>query len=344
MIKFVENKTPDMARIATLLEDCAAENTWANRGPVYHRLADAFAEHLKIPQGSKVTPCSNGGVALEAMARLHEQDLGRPLRWVGSSFSFQNMGRGYFADITFIDCDASGLLSLDALNALDPDSFDGVVVVNTLGMGQDFSGYINFAKRTGKALLFDNAAGLRAGVPDWPWQSFSLHQTKPYGLGEGGLAITPADAADAFYTLLDYAAPPEPAHLWMNNGKISDIACAFHLSRLEKAQDWTPLYHEQEERIGTIAAEMGLRPLLPLGGATPKTSCAFLSETEIPLERLRLTQHINFAKYYKPLADRPMTHEVYGHILNIPSHPDMAQVTRDQIMTDVTILMHGNDR
>ena len=127
-----------MARIATLLEDCAAENTWANRGPVYHRLADAFAEHLKIPQGSKVTPCSNGGVALEAMARLHEQDLGRPLRWVGSSFSFQNMGRGYFADITFIDCDASGLLSLDALNALDPDSFDGVVVVNTLGMGRIF--------------------------------------------------------------------------------------------------------------------------------------------------------------------------------------------------------------
>ena len=85
MIKFVENKVPDMARIATLLEDCAEVNTWANRGPIYHRMADAFAEHLQIPDGATVTPCSNGGVALEAMARLHEQALGRPLRWLASS-------------------------------------------------------------------------------------------------------------------------------------------------------------------------------------------------------------------------------------------------------------------
>ena len=343
MIKFVENKIPDMARVATLLEDCAAENTWANRGPLYHRMADAFAEHLQIPSGSTVTPCSNGGVALEAMARLHEADAGRPLRWVSSSFTFQNMGRGYFADVTFVDCDARGMLDLESLKALDPASYDGIVVVNTLGMAQDFSGYIKFARDTDKAMLFDNAAGVRAGVPDWPWQSFSLHQTKPYGQGEGGLAITPADRADDFYTLLDYSAPPDTARLWMNNGKISDISCAFHLSRLERVDDWTPLYYEQEARIEGIAREMGLRPLLPVGGPTPKTSCAFLAETEIPLERLRLTRHINFAKYYKPLAANPMTEEVYAHILNIPTHPNMAGASKDQIISDLTILIYGNE-
>lgn len=343
VIKFVENKTPDMARVATLLEDCAAENTWANRGPIYHRMADAFAEHLQIPTGTKVTPCSNGGVALEAMARLHEADLGRPLRWVSSSFTFQNMGRGYFADVTFVDCNENGVLDLAALKALDPSSFDGFVVVNTLGRIQDFSAYIDFARESGKAMLFDNAAGIRAGIPDWPWQSFSLHHTKPYGLGEGGLAVTPADRADDFYTLLDYSAPPDNARLWMNNGKISDISCAFHLSRLEKASEWNPRYYEQEERIGGIAAEMGLRPLLPLGGVTPKTSAAFLSEAPIPLGRLRLTRHIVFAKYYKPLATLPMTEKVYDHIINIPTHPDMAGASEDQIINDLTILIHGNE-
>ncbi len=342
MVKFVENKVPDLAHVARLLDACAKDNTWANRGPIYHRMAEAFAEHLQIPDGAKVTPCANGGVALEAMARLHEQEAGRPLRWVASSFSFQNMGRGYFADVTFVDCDASGLLDLSALQALNPDDFDGVVVVNTLGMGQDFSAYIQFARQTGKALLFDNAAGVRAGVPDWPWQSFSLHQTKPYGLGEGGLAITPTDHAEPFYTLLNYDAPPEPARLWMNNGKISDIACAFHLSRLEKVQEWIPRYFEQEARIEGIAKELGLRPLLPLGGVTPKTSCAFLADVPVPLERLRMTRHINFAKYYKPLAQMPMTERIYDNILNIPTHPDMAQASKDEIIEDLNTLIYAN--
>lgn len=342
MIKFVENKVPDMARVSALLDLCAADNIWANRGPLYHRMADAFAAHLQIPAGARLTPCANGGVALEAMARLHEQELGRPLRWVASSFSFQNMARGYFADAHLIDCDASGMLDIAALRTLDPADFDGVVVVNTLGMARDFSAYITFARETGKALLFDNAAGLRAGVPDWPWQSFSLHQTKPYGMGEGGLAITPADRAADFYTLLDYDAPPASARLWMNNGKISDIACAFHLSRLEAVQDWAPRYREQEIRIAEIAAEMGLTPLLPVGGTAPKTSCAYLAEAPVPLERLRQTQHISFAKYYKPLAATPMTQSIYENIINIPTHPDMKQAGRDQILADLTGLLFGN--
>ena len=332
-----------MARVSALLDACARENTWANRGPLYYHMADAFAEHLQIPAGTQVTPCANGGVALEAMARLHEQAAGRPLRWVASGFSFQNMGRGYFADVLFADCDATGMLDLAALRLLDPDDFDGVVVVNTLGMAQDFSGYIAFARETGKALLFDNAAGVRAGVPDWPWQSFSLHQTKPYGMGEGGLAITPADQAEPFYTLLNYDAPPEPTRLWMNNGKISDIACAFHISRLEMVADWAPRYSEQEARIDEIAREMGLRPLMPVGGPTPKTSCAYLSDTPVPLERLRRAQHINFAKYYKPLAPLPVTEEIYAHIINIPTHPDMAQASKDQVTQDLTRLLFGNE-
>jgi len=39
MIKFVENKICDPGRIAQLLGECAAENMWANRGPLYWKLA-----------------------------------------------------------------------------------------------------------------------------------------------------------------------------------------------------------------------------------------------------------------------------------------------------------------
>lgn len=90
-----------MERIAALLDQCARVNMWANRGPLYGLLADNYSQHFNLPSDRMLTPCANGAVALEAMARVLALKAGRNLRWIGSAFSFQNLGRGYFADIEF---------------------------------------------------------------------------------------------------------------------------------------------------------------------------------------------------------------------------------------------------
>jgi len=327
MIAFVESKRPDMGRVARLLERCADENRWANRGPLYRHLAEAYGGHFGLDLDRIVTPCANGGVALEAMARLLSQRAGRPLRWVGSAFSFRNLGRGHFADMTFVDCDAQGLMDLEEVRALDPDSFDGLVVVNPFGLFRDFSPFVDFARETGKALLLDNAAGVDRTVPDWPWQAFSLHHTKPYGAGEGGLALTPADAAEDLYALLNYGPVPEDPAAWLNNGKISDIACAFLIDRLERVDDWAPRYRAQAARVARIAGQAGLRPLCPPGpsnAAAPATSQPYLSPAPIPTARIAAARHLTLGKYYKPLADRPRTRGLFARLVNVPTHPDVA--------------------
>ena len=335
MLSFVEEKSPDIARVSAILDSSRAANMWANRGPVYRDLAAAFADHLSLPPDRTVVPCANGGVALEAMARLHDVRAGRRLRWVGSAFSFKNLGRGYFADMRFVDCGPDGLLDLDALAALDPGCWDGLVLVNPFGQAGDMEAHVRFAKATGKPLLIDNAAGLGRPVADWSWQAFSLHHTKPYGMGEGGLAVVPTEDGEALYELLNYGARPAAPEAWLNNGKISDIACAFHLERLERHDVWVPRYLEQAERVDALAAGVGYAPLQPVRPGVPATSRAYLWPDPLPACAVGRTRHLVCSKYYDPLADLAGARGIHARLVNVPTHPDVARLTGDEVRADL---------
>lgn len=339
MIKFVENKFPNMDRVSALLDQCYAANQWANRGPLYDQLAADYTRHFALPHTNCVTPCANAGIALEAMSRLLGQTKGRPIRWVGSAYSFQNLGRGHFADMCFLDCNEVGLLDLDAVKELEPESFDGIIVVNPFGIFRDLTAYIDFANETGKLLLFDNAAGVDMQIPDWPWQAFSLHHTKPYGTGEGGLAITPAPQADALYALLNYGPAPENAADWLNNGKISDISCAFLIDRLETVETWYPAYIIQARRVSAVAKSLGFAPLCPFDDSPPATSLPFLHTKPISLDRVLSGKTIMFGKYYKPLAPLPRTSDIYARLINIPTHPDLAEISDDALFEAVSAML-----
>lgn len=337
-VAFVESKAPDMGRVAKLLERSARQNAWANRGPVYHQLAESFEDHLGVARELAVVPMANGGVALEAMARLHASKVGRKLNWVASAYSFQNLGRGYFNDVTFVDCDAGGRLDLAALAALDPESWDGVIITNPFGLYTDFSDIAQLACRTGKSVLIDNASGLHSHIANLPWQAFSLHHTKPYGMGEGGLALVPRTEADVLYEFVNYGATIKPDHRphWCGNGKLSDIAAAFQLDRLEQLSDWGGKSLHQRDRIMTLARQAGLSPLATPQSGIPMTSMPFLAEGPVSPDAINATQHATFAKYYRPLALLPQVTYLYERLINIPCHPDMAQLTDAQILEDIS--------
>jgi dTDP-4-amino-4,6-dideoxygalactose transaminase len=342
---FIESKTPDFERISQLLATCQEKNQWANEGPLFHQLIEAYRQHMNLPPDHALFPCSNGAVALEAMARLHELKHGRRLRWVASSFSFSNLGRGYFSDVAFLDCDEAGLLDLSILKDVGINSYDGVIVTNPHGVCRDFQPFIDFAKQSGKALLFDNAAGMDTQVPDWPWQCFSLHHTKPYGVGEGGLALVPVDEYEKLRSLLVYGPTPFPAACWFNNGKLSDISCAFHLDRLARFHDWAPLYLEQTGRVIEIAESVGLSPLLPFDSKAIAMSWPLLAKQEITSERCYDSRSIVVAKYYKPLASTPRSRDIFNRLVNFPTHPDVAQLTDEQIRNEMQgLLLHGGSK
>ena len=149
------------------------------------------------------------------------------------------------------------------------------------------------------------------------------------------MALVPAEAAEEFLSILSYDAPPADSAAWLSNGKISDISCAFLIDRLEQVDDWAPRYREQARRVAAIAAEAGLRPLQTDLDAPPATSWAFLSETPVSAERIGAAPRLTFAKYYKPLADLPNTRRLFAHLVNIPTHPDVARLSDAELASDI---------
>ncbi|SLN53172.1 DegT/DnrJ/EryC1/StrS aminotransferase family protein [Roseovarius litorisediminis] len=329
MVSFVERKTLDMSRLARFLEGADTFNRWANRGPAWHALSQAYQTHFRKLQGKRVVPCANGGIALEALAALHEVRAGRRLRWVVSAFSFANTGRGTLADAIKVDCDPDGVLSLSALEGLDPNSFDGLIVTNPFGLMTDFSAFAAWQHKTGKPMLIDNAAGISPDVPDLPDQAFSLHHTKPYGFGEGGLAVVSEDDFEPFLRLLEYTPLPDgEAPYWVNNGKLSELSAASHLMRLETQPEWAPLYAEQASRIDSIAESTVLKTLIKSN--TPAMSRPYLAPFPIPVSVLP-NKFVVLGKYYKPLEDSPNARSIYDHVINIPTNPGLSKLSREQI-------------
>lgn len=326
-VAFIEAKTIDHERIQELLARCSAFNHWANRGPLYEELSRSYHGFMNVGPDRAVVPCANGGIALEAMARLNVLKAGRPLRWVVSAFSFRNLARGYFADCLIVDCDQTGMLCLDELTALSHGDYDGIIVTNPFGLARDFSAYEEFAAAHGKLLMLDNAAGTDRQIPECRYQSFSLHHTKPFGVGEGGLAVVPAGEAEDFYALIDYGDLPEPATaLWLNNGKLSDIACAYQLARLEAFEDWRSGYVKEAERVNEIAYKAGLLPLMRVEAETIATSVPFVADRPLPLEHFG-NEHLVLGKYYKPLARMPNALDIYERLVNVPSHPGVGRLS-----------------
>ena len=332
-VAFVEDKSPDIARVKQLLEVPAHQNHWTNRGPLYSALAQAFHEYFGLDADRAVVPCANGGIALDALARLHDARAGKRLRWVVSAFSFRNLGRGYFTDAVVVDCDAQGLLSLDELAKVPLHAYDGIVVTNPFGLWENFDCYRDFAGQRNKVLLVDNAAGVRRDILSIDYQSLSLHHTKPYGVGEGGLAVLPATEAEEFYELIDYRGlAPERTERWLNNGKLSDVACAFHLDRLERSPEWIPRYEMQAKRIFYICERADLRPLLSFEGSpTVATSMPFLGKRPIAVSPLA-NPLLTLGKYYQPLAMCPSACSIYERIVNVPSHPDVARIDTEDLV------------
>lgn len=334
-VAFIENKLLNFRRIEELLTICARQNHWANRGPLYEKLTAAYGAHLNLSEKLALVPVANGAIALEAMARQHDAMAGRRLKWLGSAFSFKNLGRGYFSSMKFLDCDSKGLLDLRALRATDSAIYDGIVLTNPFGLYDDFSEYTRFAQQSGKALLIDNASGLRRRIPDLPWQAFSLHQTKPYGVGEGGLALVPRHLAEDIYEAVSYGDAGDGSQHWLQNGKISDISCAFLIARLEASKNWLPQYYEQRERVLGLARTAGLQPLAEPSDDHPLTSLPLIAEAEISHDAVKATQSMTLGKYYTPLASLPTIRRLFSRLVNIPCHPDMAALTDHAICDDI---------
>lgn len=337
-ISYVESKRCHFGRIEALLAESEDQNHWTNFGPVWRRLKSFIETRLALPPSRSALPCASGNSALFAAAAIAPRTIAKP--WVVSAYGFRSTVIGPFAQAMVVDCDANGLLPTDFHSALAADSFGGFVVTNPFGLFSDFSAYVGLARALSKPLILDNAAGFlsidrtdHAGI----FECLSFHHTKPFGFGEGGCLILDRALEEQAIAALNfgYGARGAADAVALSNGKLSDVAAAFILDRLERESEWAPSYLVQARRVTEIVDKLGLRQLKAPGlmGEAAVGCLAVLIGRELTTEALA-NPYLTLRKYYPPLSDdAPNARAIYNQIINIPVHSGLALVSDDEIGT-----------
>ena len=340
LVRFVEAKPFDAGRLTAILEDSILMNHWTNGGPTAARLEAMVHRRLGISESRCVVVASSATAALLAMAGVFAHRLGRPVRWIGSSFGFFSGRIGPLAgSIDFVDCGADGSLDLECVEGRPANAWDGLLVTNVFGSAPDLARYSEYCRSRGKLLLADNAMaflGFDRSSLDTPDEIISFHHTKPWGFGEGGCAVLPRPYAELFRHLLNFGhQAPTSLAAFAGNGKMSDLAAAAVIARLEAEDEWAPLYRTQWQRIADLGIRSGLSLLnRPAPGAVPGF-VAFEAPGSIA-GRLIAGRGVPMAKYYPPLSETARAHDLYDRNVCVACHPGMAFLPDAAIADELT--------
>ncbi len=325
-LRYIEDKPLDMVAAAEYLQASEAANHWTNFGPVSRQIEAAIAQRLKLDENLRVVMCASGTAAMHGIISLHETLAGKDLRWVTSAFGYYTTIQGPLSQAEVADCDENALLDLDKL---DPASFDGMIVTNVFGQTANMDKYYRFAATHGKILCMDAAMAFgshRHGANE----CISFHHTKPWGFGEGGCAIVAAEHEALFRSLICFGHEEgEAINRRANNGKISDISCAFGLVRLNQMDTRAEEYREQYRRIAVIGRQVGMGILSDVcDHPGVPANVPFL--TPLPLDDFKHPT-LPTGRYYYPLDESDTAMDIYNRIVNVPCHPGMASLSDQEI-------------
>lgn len=325
-LRYIEDKPLDMAKVAEFLTVSETSNHWTNFGPVSRQIEAAIARALNLDENLRVVMCASGTAAMHGIISLHETIADKDLRWVTSSFGYYSSIQGPLRHAEIKDCDDVGMLDLDAL---DPTTFDGMMVTNIFGQLDDLDKYYRYAATHGKILCVDAAMAFgshRHGANE----CISFHHTKPWGFGEGGCAIVAAEHENLFRSLICFGHEEgEEINRRASNGKISDISCAFGMMRLQQMEELGEVYREQYHRIAIIGRQVGMGILSDVDHHPGiPASVPFL--TPLPLEDFKHPV-LPTGRYYHPLTSTEKAFDIYNRIVNVPCHPGMAKLSDEEI-------------
>lgn len=334
-LAFIENKAIDYSLLEKTLTASKEKNHWANFGPVSLLLEKYLEQKLKIQNEKKIVMLKSGTQALHLLIALEETKSKRKMRWVVSAFGFIASKIGPLSDAVIVDCDVNGMIDLSLVDALK-EEWDGLIVTNAFGLSDDLKRYESYCKKLNKICIIDNATGLF--TPEnrnlkSASQAISFHQTKPWGMGEGGCAIILPEDEKTFRALTNFGVGG-PKYLRQNasNAKISDVDCAIIFQRLATMAQWGRRYALQSRRILKLAKLSGLKMLAENKSGVILGSLPLIAEHQISKESFS-NQAITLRKYYSPLSSSAIqANEIYSHIVNFPCHHGLASISDEDIL------------
>lgn len=260
-IKLLVPDLPCPESIAPFLARMHERHWYTNFGPLVQELESKVRNLIPCvaPSGAQVLATASGTLALELAVRLLGLPVGRrvllpSLNFPAAAHVLVNAGLVPL----FTDVDAhSGVLTPDiARQILTHVSAAAVVPVAAFGQPLPSESWDQFYETTGVPVIIDAAPALGHHVVGrHVTVVFSLHATKPFGIGEGGLL---ASANDGFIQRGRQACNFGYRNARVTgiglNAKMSEVHAAVGLAQYER---WSWLQSERSRLWSTYMDQLG---------------------------------------------------------------------------------------
>jgi dTDP-4-amino-4,6-dideoxygalactose transaminase len=241
--RLVAPDLPAPAEYLPLLEEMRANGWYSNFGPLVRRFEGRLLEKFGAADETCVT-CCNATAGLSAALLA----TGRTGQVLLPAFTFPaSLGAVRAAGMTAIVADVDAqtwALSPPVLDRALAETGAGLVMLVTpFGIQRRWEAQLEICRERGAAVVIDNAAGLggpRTAVSEDVFEVYSMHATKPFAVGEGGVIFANRRHDAALRSVLNFAldshAKPEGPG-WGFNGKMSEFHAAVGLAQLARFDD-----------------------------------------------------------------------------------------------------------
>jgi dTDP-4-amino-4,6-dideoxygalactose transaminase len=243
---------------------------YSNRGPLVRRLEKRYAEKLGVSNPDVVVLCANATLGLQGFMQLSEIPT-----WRVQSFTFPATVHAAVQSgkrVVLEDIDPSTWMI--SPHVIQDTTKEGIVPVLLFGAGLDAAVYSHLDH-----VLVDAAASI-GGAAAWindlrdSWAAvFSLHATKSFGIGEGGLVVFGSkEMASEFRAWINFGFSGSRESLRLGtNAKLSEVQAAVGLAVIDnwsvEEAEWRSvrlLADEISENLG-----LGQFDIIPEGTLSP---------------------------------------------------------------------------
>jgi dTDP-4-amino-4,6-dideoxygalactose transaminase len=309
MIPCLVPDLPQAEELLPWLRRIDANRWYTNGGPLVREFEQRLGEFVGDDRGASCVTLSSGMSALELGLLALGIGSGRRVLLPALTFpaTAQAVARcGAEPVLGDVSPEQWILTPAIAREALARERIDAVMPVACFGCPLPADEWDEFARDTGVPVLADAAAALGVQpIGQYVHWAFSLHATKPMGVGEGGLFVSVDGAlAEKVRRLANFSfdhALVQSRH--GTNAKMSEYAAAVGLVQLQR---WPRLLqrrrevHDEYRRRLAALPQVTLQPLQ----TPPATFCVRLPVDATAVAAALAQSQIETRRWYLPPLDR----------------------------------------
>jgi len=359
---------PELADIEPYLKKIDENRWYSNFGPLVVDLENRFAEYFGVEEGCVKTVSSGTSGLTNVLRAWH---LPRGSFCVVPAWTFMaTAAAACAAELTpyFVDVDSDTW-------ALDPDylkeqlqyipgQVSSVIVVSPFGHPIETAKWNKFTDETGIKVLIDGAAGfdsislLPEAAPSTTPIVISLHATKPFGVGEGGIVIsTDKELILQVHEMSNFGfSERNTITVPGTNGKMSEYIAAVSHASLDRWEEKRKKWMDIIELYLEAFENMGLKSNLSRDFVSSTCNIRLEKDDADTVIQKLIDNGVESRKWWRhgchrqpaygeyPRLPLPVTEELARSVLALPFYIGLTKEDIDYIAATLSTILSAEDR